>query len=162
MLQTELHRHIGGRVDIPAGDIGVGVKEIGEAEDRGSEEWQQSQLHARPEGLVGTAGKPYATHPPTRPRLPPAGYLFGQFKRITGLYTSSLTGKGCAPAAAGWLAGWTAFVAAAAVDWMRVSCVVLTQRRQAACWPAVWLLTPCALPRPPPLLPAPQGGLWGE
>jgi hypothetical protein len=29
-LQTELYRHIGGRVDVPAGDIGVGVKEIGE------------------------------------------------------------------------------------------------------------------------------------
>ncbi len=27
--QTELYRHIGGRTDIPAGDIGCGAKEIG-------------------------------------------------------------------------------------------------------------------------------------
>ena len=44
-----------------------------------------------------------ATQPPARfrahplhpcPTLGTAGYLFGQFKRITGMYTASLTGKG--------------------------------------------------------------------
>ncbi|EFN54237.1 hypothetical protein CHLNCDRAFT_25065, partial [Chlorella variabilis] len=49
-FMTELYKYIGGRTDIPAGDIGVGAKEI--------------------------------------------GYLFGQWKRLTGLWTSSLTGKG--------------------------------------------------------------------
>ena len=47
---TELYRHIGADVDVPAGDIGVGAREI--------------------------------------------GYLYGQYKRITGLYEGVLTGKG--------------------------------------------------------------------
>ena len=47
---TELYRHIGKDTDIPAGDIGVGGREV--------------------------------------------GYLFGQYKRITGLYEGVLTGKG--------------------------------------------------------------------
>ncbi len=46
---TELYRHIGDWVDVPAGDIGVGRREI--------------------------------------------GYLYGQYKRITGLATGVLTGK---------------------------------------------------------------------
>lgn len=29
LLQTELYRHIGNRMDVPAGDIGVGPKEVG-------------------------------------------------------------------------------------------------------------------------------------
>ena len=49
-FMTELRKHIGATVDVPAGDIGVGGKEI--------------------------------------------GYLFGQYKRITGEYSGILTGKG--------------------------------------------------------------------
>ena len=49
-FMTELYRHIGKDTDIPAGDIGVGGREV--------------------------------------------GYLFGQYKRITGLYEGVLTGKG--------------------------------------------------------------------
>lgn len=49
-FMTELYRHIGADVDVPAGDIGVGAREI--------------------------------------------GYLYGQYKRLTGLYTGVLTGKG--------------------------------------------------------------------
>lgn len=48
-FMTELYRHIGSNVDIPAGDIGVGGREI--------------------------------------------GYMFGQYKRITGRFTGMLTGK---------------------------------------------------------------------
>lgn len=47
---TELYRHIGADVDVPAGDIGVGGREI--------------------------------------------GFMYGQYKRITGLYEGVLTGKG--------------------------------------------------------------------
>lgn len=47
---TELYRHIGKDTDCPAGDIGVGAREV--------------------------------------------GFLFGQYKRITGLYEGVLTGKG--------------------------------------------------------------------
>ena len=49
-FMTELYRHVGHNLDIPAGDIGVGAREI--------------------------------------------GYLFGQYKRITGKFTGVLTGKG--------------------------------------------------------------------
>ena len=49
-FMTELYRHIGADCDVPAGDIGVGGREI--------------------------------------------GYLFGQYKRITGQYEGVLTGKG--------------------------------------------------------------------
>ncbi|HEX3010430.1 MAG TPA: NADP-specific glutamate dehydrogenase [Syntrophomonadaceae bacterium] len=49
-FMTELYRHIGADTDVPAGDIGVGGREI--------------------------------------------GYMFGQYKRITGLYEGVLTGKG--------------------------------------------------------------------
>ena len=49
-FMTELYRHIGKDVDVPAGDIGVGAREI--------------------------------------------GYLYGQYKRITGLDEGVLTGKG--------------------------------------------------------------------
>ena len=49
-FMTELYRHIGQDVDVPAGDIGVGGREV--------------------------------------------GYLFGQYKRITGRYEGVLTGKG--------------------------------------------------------------------
>ena len=49
-FMTELRKHIGASIDVPAGDIGVGGKEI--------------------------------------------GYLFGQYKRITGEYSGVLTGKG--------------------------------------------------------------------
>ena len=49
-LMTELYRHIGENCDVPAGDIGVGAREI--------------------------------------------GYMYGQYKRITGNYDSVLTGKG--------------------------------------------------------------------
>lgn len=49
-FMTELYRHIGADIDVPAGDIGVGGREI--------------------------------------------GYLYGQYKKITGLYTGVLTGKG--------------------------------------------------------------------
>jgi glutamate dehydrogenase (NADP+) len=52
-FMIELYRHIGQNRDVPAGDIGVGGREI--------------------------------------------GYLFGQYKRITGEFTGVLTGKG-----AGW------------------------------------------------------------
>ncbi|MDG6078460.1 NADP-specific glutamate dehydrogenase [Erythrobacter litoralis] len=48
-FMTELYRHIGPSVDVPAGDIGVGSREI--------------------------------------------GYLFGQYKRITGRWEGVLTGK---------------------------------------------------------------------
>ncbi len=48
-FMTELYRHIGPSVDVPAGDIGVGAREI--------------------------------------------GYLFGQYKRITGQWEGVLTGK---------------------------------------------------------------------
>ncbi len=49
-FMTELYRHVGANIDVPAGDIGVGAREI--------------------------------------------GYLYGQYKRITGLYEGVLTGKG--------------------------------------------------------------------
>lgn len=49
-FMTELYRHIGPNTDVPAGDIGVGGREI--------------------------------------------GYLFGQYKRLTGRYEGVLTGKG--------------------------------------------------------------------
>ena len=48
-FMTELYRHIGATVDVPAGDIGVGSREI--------------------------------------------GYMFGQYKRLTGSYEGVLTGK---------------------------------------------------------------------
>ncbi|MBE0497986.1 MAG: NADP-specific glutamate dehydrogenase [Campylobacterales bacterium] len=49
-FMSELYRHIGPNTDVPAGDIGVGGREI--------------------------------------------GYLFGQYKRLTGRYEGVLTGKG--------------------------------------------------------------------
>ncbi len=49
-FMTELYRHIGADTDVPAGDIGVGAREI--------------------------------------------GYLYGQYKKITGRYEGVLTGKG--------------------------------------------------------------------
>ncbi len=49
-FMTELYRHIGPTTDVPAGDIGVGAREI--------------------------------------------GYMFGQYKRITGRFEGVLTGKG--------------------------------------------------------------------
>ena len=49
-FMTELYRHIGADTDVPAGDIGVGGREI--------------------------------------------GFLYGQYKKITGLYEGVLTGKG--------------------------------------------------------------------
>ncbi len=49
-FMTELYRHIGADTDVPAGDIGVGAREV--------------------------------------------GFLFGQYKRLTGLYEGVLTGKG--------------------------------------------------------------------
>ena len=49
-FMTELHKYIGADEDVPAGDIGVGAREI--------------------------------------------GFLYGQYKRITGLYEGVLTGKG--------------------------------------------------------------------
>ena len=49
-FMTELYRHIGANIDVPAGDIGVGGREI--------------------------------------------GYLFGQYKRLTGKWEGVLTGKG--------------------------------------------------------------------
>jgi glutamate dehydrogenase (NADP+) len=49
-FMTELYRHIGQFTDVPAGDIGVGAREI--------------------------------------------GYLFGQYKRITNVFTGVITGKG--------------------------------------------------------------------
>ncbi|MCF0143982.1 MAG: BCCT family transporter [Firmicutes bacterium] len=49
-FMTELYRHIGPNTDVPAGDLGVGGREI--------------------------------------------GFLFGQYKRLTGLYNGTLTGKG--------------------------------------------------------------------
>ena len=49
-FMTELYRYIGKDTDVPAGDIGVGAREI--------------------------------------------GFLYGQYKRITGLYEGVLTGKG--------------------------------------------------------------------
>ena len=48
-FMNELYRHIGPTTDVPAGDIGVGAREI--------------------------------------------GYLFGQYKRLTGRYEGVLTGK---------------------------------------------------------------------
>ena len=47
---TELYRRIGNTVDVPAGDIGVGTREI--------------------------------------------GYMFGQYKKLTGRFDGILTGKG--------------------------------------------------------------------
>ena len=49
-FMTELWKHIGADTDVPAGDIGVGAREI--------------------------------------------GYLFGQYKRLSGVYEGVLTGKG--------------------------------------------------------------------
>ena len=49
-FMTELSKYIGADVDVPAGDIGTGAREI--------------------------------------------GFLYGQYKRITGLYEGVLTGKG--------------------------------------------------------------------
>lgn len=49
-FMTELHRYIGADTDVPAGDIGVGAREV--------------------------------------------GFMFGQYKRLTGLFEGVLTGKG--------------------------------------------------------------------
>lgn len=49
-FMTELQKHIGADVDVPAGDIGVGAREV--------------------------------------------GFMYGQYRRITGLYEGVLTGKG--------------------------------------------------------------------
>ena len=49
-FMTELYKYIGADVDVPAGDIGVGAREV--------------------------------------------GYMYGQYKRIKGLYEGVLTGKG--------------------------------------------------------------------
>ncbi len=49
-FMNELYRHIGASIDVPAGDIGVGGREV--------------------------------------------GFLYGQYKRLTGLYEGVLTGKG--------------------------------------------------------------------
>lgn len=49
-FMTELHKYIGAYTDVPAGDIGVGAREI--------------------------------------------GYMYGQYKRLSGLYEGVLTGKG--------------------------------------------------------------------
>ena len=49
-FMTELHKYIGADEDVPAGDIGVGAREI--------------------------------------------GFMYGQYKRLTGLYEGVLTGKG--------------------------------------------------------------------
>ncbi len=49
-FMTELYKHIGADIDVPAGDIGVGGREV--------------------------------------------GFMYGQYKRITGLYEGVLTGKG--------------------------------------------------------------------
>ncbi|MDN3519770.1 NADP-specific glutamate dehydrogenase [Aquisalimonas lutea] len=49
-FMTELHRHIGATVDVPAGDIGVGTREI--------------------------------------------GYLYGHYRRLSGRYEGTITGKG--------------------------------------------------------------------
>ncbi len=49
-FMNELYKHIGNRIDVPAGDIGVGAREI--------------------------------------------GYLYGHYKRLTGRFEGSLTGKG--------------------------------------------------------------------
>lgn len=49
-FMNELYRHIGATIDVPAGDIGVGAREI--------------------------------------------GYLFGQYKKLTGRYDGVITGKG--------------------------------------------------------------------
>src|SRR5258707_4063304 len=49
-FMTELFRHIGADIDVPAGDIGVGGREV--------------------------------------------GFLFGQYKRLSGSFTGVLTGKG--------------------------------------------------------------------
>src|SRR6202158_2525801 len=49
-FMTELYRHIGADIDVPAGDIGVGGREV--------------------------------------------GFLFGQYKRLSGTFTGILTGKG--------------------------------------------------------------------
>lgn len=49
-FMTELHKYIGADTDVPAGDIGVGAREI--------------------------------------------GYMYGQYKRLTGLFEGVLTGKG--------------------------------------------------------------------
>lgn len=49
-FMNELYRHIGQNIDVPAGDIGVGAREV--------------------------------------------GYLYGQYKRLTGQYEGVLTGKG--------------------------------------------------------------------
>ena len=51
-FMTELYRHIGINIDVPAGDIGVGAREI--------------------------------------------GFMYGQYKRLTGRYEGVLTGKGIA------------------------------------------------------------------
>ena len=59
-FMTELYRYIGADVDVPAGDIGVGAREI--------------------------------------------GYLYGQYKRITGLYEGVLTGKGLTYGGVAWRA----------------------------------------------------------
>ncbi|MFA7095296.1 MAG: NADP-specific glutamate dehydrogenase [Gammaproteobacteria bacterium] len=49
-FMTELYRHVGPTIDVPAGDIGVGAREV--------------------------------------------GYMYGQYKRLTGRYDGVLTGKG--------------------------------------------------------------------
>jgi len=78
-FMTELARHIGDDVDVPAGDIGVGIKEV--------------------------------------------GYLYGQYKRLTGHFSGALTGKGmpfggswCRPEATGYGVVFMAEAALADMD----------------------------------------------
>ncbi|GLZ11535.1 glutamate dehydrogenase [Actinomadura sp. NBRC 104425] len=63
-FMTELHRHLGEHTDVPAGDIGVGAREIGYLYGqyrRLVNRWEAGVLTGKGIGWGGSAGRPEAT-----------------------------------------------------------------------------------------------------
>ncbi|MFC5749612.1 NADP-specific glutamate dehydrogenase [Actinomadura rugatobispora] len=63
-FMTELHRHLGEHTDVPAGDIGVGTREIGYLFGqyrRLTNRWEAGVLTGKGPGWGGSAGRPEAT-----------------------------------------------------------------------------------------------------
>lgn len=63
-FMTELHRHLGEHTDVPAGDIGVGAREIGYLFGqyrRITNRWEAGVLTGKGEGWGGSAGRTEAT-----------------------------------------------------------------------------------------------------
>ncbi|WP_407699170.1 NADP-specific glutamate dehydrogenase [Streptomyces alkaliterrae] len=63
-FMTELYRHLGAQTDVPAGDIGVGTREIGYLFGqyrRITNRWEAGVLTGKGLGWGGSAGRPQAT-----------------------------------------------------------------------------------------------------